>query len=77
MCDIVGRRPVSVTNAFISAMAARFAQHGVTQGVRTIHQRDWLTVIQALNDYAVVLDEGGRIALAQIGQHAKQVVRTD
>jgi hypothetical protein len=58
-------------------MAPRFVQHWLAQGVWTFYQLNGFTFIQALNDCAVILDKGRRIAFAQIGQHAKQVVRTD
>lgn len=58
-------------------MATRFVQHWLAQGVRTFYQLNGFTFIQALNDCAVIFDKGRRIAFAQIGQHAKQVVWTD
>jgi len=77
ICNFGRRNRIPCPNAVIVAMACGFLQHWLADLVGSVDDPDRFAGIYPLDDTAVILDEVRCISLAEIGQHAEQVMRSD
>lgn len=75
--DLPGSVSVTGEDAVVVAMTIGLAQHRLADVVRALNQDNILADVQSVDNQAVTGHEIRRVALAEIGQHAKQMVRTD
>ena len=64
-------------DAVVAAMAARFGKQRAADVVRSVDKADLFSPVQPVDDSAVIAHEGFRVPLAEIGQHAQEMMRAD